>query len=70
MKFRYFISSIITILGASSCEDVLDTKTTWEIADSDVWRVPELAVGVLHKAYDGISGRPDSYGNNFLDCCD
>jgi hypothetical protein len=52
----------------ASCEDVLDTKVTWQIEDSDVWRVPELAAGVLHKAYSGIANRPDCFSDNFLDC--
>lgn len=51
----------------SGCEKALDTKVTWQIGDEDVWRVPELAMGVLHKAYNGISNRPDCYAENFLD---
>ena len=30
-----------------ACDDTLDTKVTWQIGDSDTWRVPELAQGVL-----------------------
>ena len=26
-----------------ACDDTLDTKVTWQIGDSDTWRVPELA---------------------------
>lgn len=55
------------ILLVSGCEKALDTKVTWQIGDEDVWRVPELAMGVLHKAYNGISNRPDCYAENFLD---
>ena len=55
------------LLLMSSCENVLDTKVTWQIGDDDVWRIPELAMGVLHKAYNGISNRPDCYAENFLD---
>ena len=33
-----------------ACDDTLDTKVTWQIGDSDTWRVPELAQGVLYKA--------------------
>ena len=51
-----------------ACEDALDTKLTWQIGDSDVWRVPELAQGVLYKAYSGIANRPDCFEDNFLDC--
>lgn len=51
----------------SGCEKALDTKVTWQIGEEDVWRVPELAMGVLHKAYNGISNRPDCYAENFLD---
>ena len=32
-----------------ACDDTLDTKVTWQIGDSDTWRVPELAQGVLYK---------------------
>lgn len=66
---------LLNILGAlsllflfASCEDTLDTKTTWELNSEDVWRVPALAQGVLYKAYAGINSRPDCYDNNFLDC--
>ncbi len=55
------------ILLVSGCEKALDTKVTWQIGEEDVWRVPELAMGVLHKAYNGISNRPDCYAENFLD---
>lgn len=51
-----------------ACDDTLDTKVTWQIGDSDTWRVPELAQGVLYKAYNGIANRPDCFDNNFLDC--
>ena len=40
-----------------ACDDTLDTKVTWQIGDSDTWRVPELAQGVLYKAYNGIANR-------------
>ena len=51
-----------------ACDDTLDTKVTWQIGDSDTWRVPELAQGVLYKAYNGIANRPDCFEDNFLDC--
>lgn len=51
-----------------ACDDTLDTKVTWQIDDSDTWRVPELAQGVLYKAYNGIANRPDCFEDNFLDC--
>lgn len=51
-----------------ACDDTLDTKVTWQIGDADTWRVPELAQGVLYKAYNGIANRPDCFGDNFLDC--
>ena len=30
-----------------ACDDTLDTKVTWQIGDSDTWRVPELAVRLV-----------------------
>lgn len=51
-----------------SCEDNLDTKTTFEWEDSYVWRIPEFAEGVLMNAYSSIPARPDNFANNFLDC--
>ena len=65
MNRLYIILAGILLLGG--CEKALDTKVTWQIGDEDVWRVPELAMGVLHKAYNGISNRPDCYAENFLD---
>ncbi len=50
-----------------ACDDTLDTKVTWYFGDADTWRVPELAQGVLHKAYNGIANRPDCFSDNFLD---
>lgn len=62
------ICIILSLLCLCACEKVLDTKVTWHIEDEDTWRVPQLAQGVLHKAYSAISNRPDCYNNNFLDC--
>ena len=59
---------IITVFLFVSCEDVLYTKQQNEWMDSDVWRIPGMAEGVLMKAYTPINNRPDSYDNNFLDC--
>lgn len=50
-----------------SCEDALEEKTTGEWNPSDVWRVPEIAEGVLMKAYASIASMPDNYDENFLD---
>ena len=65
MNRIYIILAGILLLGG--CERALDTKVTWQIGDEDIWRVPELAMGVLHKAYNGINNRPDCYADNFLD---
>lgn len=65
MKRINILAACLLIL--SGCEKALDTKVTWQIGDEDVWRVPELAMGVLHKAYSGIGNRPDCYDENFLD---
>ena len=50
MKRIHIVAACLLIL--TGCEKALDTKVTWQIGDEDVWRVPELAMGVLHKAYD------------------
>jgi hypothetical protein len=60
------VLACLFLFGA--CDDTLDTKVTWQIGDADVWRVPELAQGVLYKAYSGIANRPDCFEDNFLDC--
>lgn len=65
MKRIHIVAACLLIL--TGCEKALDTKVTWQIGDEDVWRVPELAMGVLHKAYNGISNRPDCFDDNFLD---
>jgi len=65
---KKYILYIIPILLFISCEDVLNTKKQNEWKDSDVWRDPRSAEGVLMKAYTPIQNRPDCYGNNFLDC--
>lgn len=68
MKLSNIFLGFSILLSASACQDALDTKTTFELSSDDVWRVPSMAQGVLYKAYNAISNRPDSYGNNFLDC--
>ena len=68
MKTKYIIYIFSCTILLSSCENSLETKTTFEWEDSDVWRVPDLAEGVLMNAYLSIPIRPDRYGNNFLDC--
>lgn len=68
MNIKYILGGILFTFAFSSCEDVLSTKTTFELEDADVWHVPDLAKGVLHKAYQGIQTRPDCFDNNFLDC--
>lgn len=50
-----------------SCEDQLGEKLVNEWDTPDVWRIPEMAEGVLMKAYANIPQMPDNYGNNFLD---
>lgn len=68
MKINHIISVFLLSFALWSCEDVLETKTTYEWNDSDVWRIPDFAEGVLMNAYNAISARPDNYDNNFLDC--
>lgn len=50
-----------------SCEDVLQNKTVNEWETQDVFRIPQMAEGVLNKAYANIDNRPDNFDNNFLD---
>lgn len=68
MKLSNIFLGFSILLSCSACEDILDTKTTFELSSDDVWRIPSMAQGVLYNAYSGISNRPDSYNNNFLDC--
>lgn len=68
MKLKSIISILLLSIVFYSCEDNLDTKTTFEWEDEHVWRIPEFAEGVLMNAYNAISARPDNFGNNFLDC--
>lgn len=68
MKTKYIIYVFLCAILFGSCEDVLETKTTLEWEDTDVWRIPDMAQGVLMNAYAAIPIRPDNYGNNFLDC--
>ncbi len=68
MKIKTIISIILLSIVFYSCEDNLNSKTTFEWEDEHVWRIPEFAEGVLMNAYNAIAARPDNFGNNFLDC--
>ena len=64
---RFKIFYTLLILGLlSGCEDVLKEKQQAEWTDQDVWRIPEMAEGVLHNAYSAISSFPDD-GTTFSD---
>jgi len=51
----------------TSCEDPLPNKAVNEWEDKDVFRIPQMAEGVLNKAYSNINNRLDYFQNNFLD---
>jgi len=57
----------VSLMLLASCEDVLQNKQVNEFGEGDVWRIPEMAQGVLTKAYANIDNRPDHFENNFLD---
>ena len=65
------IGSILILSALSSlflsCEDVLDTKTVNEWDDNKVWKLSDLAQGVLMQAYSAIPNTPNCFDNNFLD---
>jgi hypothetical protein len=67
MKKINILLMAVACLAFVACEDVLDNKTTNEWDESDVFRIPQMAEGVLNKAYANIAGRPDNFDNNFLD---
>lgn len=55
------------VLAAVSCADAWKEKSNNQWGDEDVWRISEMAMGVLNTAYTSMPTRPDSYGSNFLD---
>lgn len=65
---RKFILYITACFFLASCEDILDSKRQNEWNEKDVWRIPELAEGILLAAYVPIQNRPDCFEDNFLDC--
>lgn len=67
MKKNNIIYLLMSFFICFSCEDALEEKITGEWENTDVWRIPEMAEGVLMKAYASIAQMPDNYGNNFLD---
>lgn len=65
---KKYISVFILIgLLFTSCDDVLEVKQLNEWEDQYVWKIPDIAEGVLMKAYANIPVRPDNFDNNFLD---
>lgn len=50
-----------------SCEDVLENKATNDWDAEDVFRIPQMAEGILNKAYANIHNRPDNFEDHFLD---
>lgn len=67
MKNINIILVVLAGLLLFSCEDVLDNKQVNEWEAEDVFRIPQMAEGVLNKAYANIDNRPDYFENNFLD---
>ena len=67
MKKINITLAVIFLMFLASCEDVLQNKQVTEFGAGDVWRIPQMAEGVLTKAYANIDNRPDHFENNFLD---
>lgn len=67
MRFdRILILALLSSMFIS-CEDVLETKTVNEWDDNKVWKLSDLAQGVLMQAYSAIPNTPNCFDNNFLD---
>ncbi|MGM9769077.1 MAG: RagB/SusD family nutrient uptake outer membrane protein [Candidatus Cryptobacteroides sp.] len=54
-------------VAAVSCAEGWKEKANNQWSDEDVWRISDMAMGVLNSAYTSMPTRPDSYGSNFLD---
>lgn len=67
MKKFNILYLLVTLFFFNACDDVLEEKSTNRWSDDDVWRIPQMAEGVLMKAYAGIALTPDNYGGNFMD---
>src|SRR5690606_18434708 len=65
MKNLLYIFFILLLFSA--CENNLDPKPDNSYGDSDTWRLPGYAEGVLMNAYADIDNQIDGYGGNFLD---
>lgn len=61
------LTLLISLTALCSCEDIFENKTVNEWSDEEVWRIPELAEGVLMQAYSAIPRRADNFGGDFLD---
>jgi hypothetical protein len=56
------------LVGLSACVKYLDAYPNGSRSDSDVWKYPEMAQGLIGEMYSGI---PKNYDNNegaYLDC--
>lgn len=67
MKRINIIFLLCSLFLLIACENVLEEKKVNQWTEDDVWRVPQMAQGVLMKAYAGIANVPDNSGGNFLD---
>lgn len=65
-RLKIFIS-LILLTALCSCEDIFENKTVNEWSDEEIWRIPELAEGVLMQAYSAIPRRADNFDGDFLD---
>ena len=57
----------MSLLALCSCESMFENKIVNEWSDEEVWRIPELAEGVLLQAYSEIPRRVDNFDGDFLD---
>lgn len=67
MRSYNIILFAVTIVLFASCKKNLDTKTLNEWSSEEVWRIPELAEGVLMDVYKALPNQPDNFEGNFLD---
>ena len=69
MRIMKYLKYILLFAGLMlcSCESLYKPKNVGEVSDADMWVEPEIAQGVLIKAYDAQPNRPNSFNSNYLD---
>lgn len=67
MKLNRIILALVSVPMLCGCDGLFEPKLTGEVSDERMWEVPDMAQGVLMKAYADIPSTPDSFSGNFLD---